>query len=301
MAGINAEIPEPSTKSRFFELTFDQLPEAEWQQFSRRCDQLLTPTTGQRLLRRTLNSLEAIQQNCSLFAEYLSAAGLHGRECTKLALMLGFAYSLTSTEPIYSRANEQDDRWWSLTEQWLEANNFTLDLGQQGHQQRDQTESRKCLDHLLTKEVPWLQRREVDDTTPTSNHITVQELLEVVRSSRDERIRREAEKVLGRLGIRLYSFEPVSGPTRLTIAIANRGEAIDKVFGRSQWKDGAHREHLLELDCQPRVVPCPKNLQFKGGGDPKRAVLVPVEAVFSDNEAGNDSTCQGKNESVTWV
>ena len=215
--------------------------------------------------------------------------------------MLGFAYSLTSTEPIYSRANEQDDRWWSLTEQWLEANNFTLDLGQQGHQQRDQTESRKCLDHLLTKEVPWLQRREVDDTTPTSNHITVQELLEVVRSSRDERIRREAEKVLGRLGIRLYSFEPVSGPTRLTIAIANRGEAIDKVFGRSQWKDGAHREHLLELDCQPRVVPCPKNLQFKGGGDPKRAVLVPVEAVFSDNEAGNDSTCQGKNESVTWV
>jgi hypothetical protein len=147
----------------------------------------------------------------------------------------------------------------------------------------DLSESDKCLDHLLTHDVPWLVRREKDDTTPSTNRITVQELLELLQSNGrvvDERVKTEATKALGQVGVQLYIEQQQGQPDRLTIAIASSGSAIERVFGRSPWRNGAHRERLLDLKTTPPVVACGSTMRFKGGGNPVKAVLLPMEHVF---------------------
>jgi len=283
MAGINAEIPDPATKQRFFELSRTRLPQEQWDQWVRERDELITPLTGQRLLRRTLNNLWTIEQNCNFFAHYLDANGVHSREGIKLALALGFAYSLISTEPIWSEEKAQDKRWLVDVEQWLQTNGFTAEPSQDVEKQLDLSESNKCLDHLLTHDVPWSERREVDDTTPCTNRVTVQELLQLLLGNGrqiDERIKQEATKALGRVGVRLYTEQQLGQPDRLTIAVARSGSAIEKVFGRSPWRNGAHRERLLDLKTTPPVVTSSKSIAFTGGGSPVKAVLLPVDDVL---------------------
>jgi len=264
-------------------LSRTRLPQEQWDQWVRERDELITPLTGQRLLRRTLNNLWTIEKNCNFFAHYLDANGVHSREGIKLALALGFAYSLISTEPIWSEEKAQDNRWLVDVEKWLQNNGFTAEPSQDVEKQLDLSESNKCLDHLLTHDVPWSERREVDDTTPCTNRVTVQELLQLLLGNGrqiDERIKQEATKALGRVGVRLYTEQQLGQPDRLTIAVARSGSAIEKVFGRSPWRNGAHRERLLDLKTTPPVVTSSKSIAFTGGGSPVKAVLLPVDDVL---------------------
>ena len=149
--------------------------------------------------------------------------------------------------------------------------------------QADLSESHKCLDHLLTHDVSWTERREIDDTTPSTNRITVQELLELLLGNGrqiDESRKQEATKALGRVGVRLYTDEQPGQEDRLTIAVARSGSAIEKVFGRSKWRSGAHSRRLLDLKTSPPVVTTNKNIQFTGGGSPVKAVLLPIDDVL---------------------
>ena len=283
MAGINAEIPDPATKQRFFEMSRTRLPQDQWTEWVRERDELITPLTGQRLLRRTLNNLWTIERNCDFFAHYLDEHGVHSREGIKLALALGFSYSLISTEPIWSEDKSNDDQWLLDVERWLQSNGFTPEPAQNGEQQLELNESHKCLDHLLTHDVAWSERRQVDDTTPSTNRITVQELLELLLGDGrqiDESRKQEATKALGRVGVRLYTDEQPGQEDRLTIAVARSGSAIEKVFGRSKWRSGAHSRRLLDLKTSPPVVTTNKNIQFTGGGSPVKAVLLPIADVL---------------------
>jgi hypothetical protein len=79
-----------------------------------------------------------------------------------------------------------------------------------------------------------------------------------------------------------------TGRSRLTIAVANQCEATSKLFGRSQWKNGAYTQRLMELKCEPAVVKPQKTFQFSGAGGPKRAVLLPITAVFPDADVISD-------------
>jgi len=113
--------------------------------------------------------------------------------------------------------------------------------------------------------------------------MTVQELLELLLGNGrqvDEPIKQEPTKALGRVGVRLYTEEQLGQPDRLTIAVAFSGTAIERVFGRSPWRNGAHRERLLDLKTTPPVVASHSSMRFKGGGNPVKAVLLPVEYVF---------------------
>ena len=119
--------------------------------------------------------------------------------------------------------------------------------------------------------------------------MTVQELLELLLEDGrqvDERIKQEATKALGRVGVRLYTDVQLGQPDRLTIAVARSGSAIEKVFGRSPWRNGAHRERLLDYKTKttPPVVTTSKNIQFTGGGSPVRAVLLPVAVLLPIND-----------------
>ena len=276
LAGINAEIPDPATKQRFFELTRTLLPQEEWDAWVRDRDALITPLTGQRLLRRTISNLHFISRNYRIFIWTVNRLGIHGRDAVKVAWMLTLSHSLTSTGIAYGRLREIGE--------WLTANGFPS--GQTlvaSGTKADLSESDKCLDHLLTHDVPWLVRREKDDTTPSTNRITVQELLELLQSNGrvvDERVKTEATKALGQVGVQLYIEQQQGQPDRLTIAIASSGSAIERVFGRSPWRNGAHRERLLDLKTTPPVVACGSTMRFKGGGNPVKAVLLPMEHVF---------------------
>ena len=308
LSGINAEIGEASTRSRFFELTFEQLPEAEWQAFASRCETVITPLTGHRLLRRTINSLKVIRKNLSFFYWWLGCYGINGREREKLALMLACAYSLTSTEPAFGGTHgrqqnkgEAQGQWRRDLMDWLKENGFRSDLYlANSKQEKERNDSEKCLDYLLTREVYWQQRRDLDDTTPSTNTITIYSLLEIVSGPKvDGRLRDVADEALGRHGIRLYTYQPVDGPERLTVAVANPCEATEKVFGKSEWHNGAYKQRLLELECTPKVIPSGKALHFKGAGGPKRAVLVPIEAIFPDADGATNGSCQIKSSAGT--
>jgi len=293
MAGINAEIPDLQTKERFFELSRTRLPEEQWQAFVQARDELITPETGQRLLRRTINNIRTLSFHARFFSWVASAYGITGRQNQKVSLMLACAFSLTGGE-IPSRAKTTGNSLlFQDIRRWLRDNGFPSQQALlSSSTEPDLNESRKCLDHMLCHEVPWQERREVDDLTPTSSRITVTELLDMVRPSGrpvPEGTRREAEKALGRLGIRLVAWDGEMGRPRLTIAIANQCEATSKVFGRSQWKNGAYSERLMELKYQPAVVKPPKTFQFSGAGGPKRAVLLPITAVFPDADAVSDA------------
>ncbi len=283
LAGINAEIPDPATKQRFFELSRTRLPQEQWDAWVRERDELITPLTGQRLLRRTLNNLWTIEQNCNFFAHYLDAHGVHSREGIKLALALGCTYSLISSEPIWSEEKAHGVQWLVDVEQWLGSNGFTAQATQTDDQQLELSESHKCLDHLLTHDVPWFVRRERDNTTPSTNRITVQELLELLLTDGrqvDERVKVEATKALGQIGVQLFTEQQSGQPDSLKIAVASSGSAIEKVFGRSPWRNGAHRERLLDLETTPPVVASQSSMRFKGGGNSVKAVLLPIKAVF---------------------
>jgi len=276
LAGINAEIPDPATKQRFFELSRTLLPQEEWDAWVRDRDALITPLTGQRLLRRTISNLHHISRNYRIFFWTVNRLGIHGRDAVKVAWMLTLAHSLTSTGIAYGRLPQ--------TGEWLTANGFPS--GQTlvaSGTQADLSESDKCLDHLLTHDMPWFVRRGRNDTTPSTNRITVQELLELLLEDEqkvDKRVKDEATKALGVVGVRLYTKEQLGQPDRLTIAVARSGSAIAKVFGRSPWRNGAHRERLLDLKTTPPVVTSSKNIAFTGGGSPVKAVLLPVDDVL---------------------
>ena len=276
LAGINAEIPDPATKQRFFELSRTLLPQEQWDAWVRDRDALITPLTGQRLLRRTISNLHHISRNYRIFLWTVNRLGIHGRDAVKVAWMLTLAHSLTSTGIAYGRLPQIGE--------WLTANGFPS--GQTlvaSATQADLSESDKCLDHLLTHDMPWFVRRGRNDTTPSTNRITVQELLELLLEDEqkvDKRVKDEATKALGVVGVRLYTEEQLGQPDRLTIAVARSGSAIEKVFGRSPWRNGAHRERLLDLKTTPPVVSSSKNIAFTGGGSPVKAVLLPVDDVL---------------------
>jgi hypothetical protein len=293
MAGINAEIADLQTKERFFELSRTRLPEEQWRAFVRERDALITPKTGQRLLRRTIDNLQTLFLNRNLFGWIADAYGFNERQTEKVSLILACAYSLTGAA-VPSRSNPTGNSLlFQNVRQWLRDNGFPSQQALlNSSTEPDLNESRKCLDHLLCHEVPWQERRDVDDLTPISSRITVSELLDVVRPSGrpvPEGTRREAEKALGRLGIKLLTWDGETGRSRLTIAIANQCEATGKVFGRSQWKNGAYTQRLMELKCEPAVVKPSKTFQFSGAGGPKRAVLLPITAVFPDADAVSDA------------
>jgi len=73
MVGINATITNPAERSRTVLVGREQVPQAEWAPVDRRLQELLTPETGARLLRRAVNHLSILRANVATFRRAVEA------------------------------------------------------------------------------------------------------------------------------------------------------------------------------------------------------------------------------------
>jgi putative DNA primase/helicase len=228
MVGINATINNPAERSRTVLVGREQVPQAEWAPVDRRLQELLTPETGARLLRRAVNHLPTLRANVATFRRAVEAqlgGGAAARAGDTYGALLAGAHLLVSTAAV-------DD---TEAVQWLDSIGWsaTAALGEPGSDDQDGTaESRQCLAHLLSHEETW----RADDTG--TGRLSIRELLELARTPSGADDAEEARKALGRRGIRA---------TDSGLEVANRAEALAPIYGKTKWRDGGHRARLLDL------------------------------------------------------
>lgn len=227
MVGINATINNPAERSRTVLVGREQLPQAEWAAVDRRLQELLTPETGARLLRRAVNHLPTLRANVATFRRAVEAqlgGGAAARAGDTYGALLAGAHLLTS-EALVDDGQALD---WLDSIRWSAA----AALGEIGSDGQDGTaESRQCLAHLLTHEEVWRS-----DTG--TGRLSVRELLDLARTPSGADDAEQARKALGRRGIRA---------TDSGLEVANTPEALAPIYGKTKWRDGGHRARLLDL------------------------------------------------------
>jgi len=230
MVGINATINNPAERSRTVLVGREQLPQAEWAAVDRRLQELLTPETGARLLRRAVNHLPTLRANVATFRRAVEAqlgGGAAARAGDTYGALLAGAHLLTS-EALVDDGQALD---WLDSIRWSAA----AALGEAGSDGQDGTaESRQCLAHLLSHEEVW---RLLEDERGTGR-ISIRELINLARIPSGADDAEQARKALGRRGIRA---------TDSGLEVANTPEALAPIYGKTKWRDGGHRARLLDL------------------------------------------------------
>jgi hypothetical protein len=227
LVGINATISNPAERSRTVLVGREQLPQAAWAGVDRRLAELLTPETGARLLRRTVNHLPTLRANVATFRRAVEAqlgGGAAARAGDTYGALLAGAHLLTSAALV-------DD---GQALDWLDSIGWTAPaaLGEAGTDgQASTAEGVQCLQLLLSHEEPWR-------TDTGTGRLSVRELLVLARTPSGAEEAEQARKALGRRGIRAGD---------LGLQIANNPEPLAPIYGRTKWRDGGHRARLLDL------------------------------------------------------
>jgi hypothetical protein len=227
LVGINATISNPAERSRTVLVGREQLPQAAWAGVDRRLAELLTPETGARLLRRTVNHLPTLRANVATFRRAVEAqlgGGAAARAGDTYGALLAGAHLLTSAALV-------DD---GQALDWLDSIGWTAPaaLGEAGTDgQASTAEGVQCLQLLLSHEEPWR-------TDTGTGRLSVRELLVLARTPSGADEAEQARKALGRRGIRAGD---------LGLQIANNPEPLAPIYGRTKWRDGGHRARLLDL------------------------------------------------------
>jgi len=115
-----------------------------------------------------------------------------------------------------------------------------------------------------------MERREEGDTKPVTGSITIHELLCIVHFNSPQDEAQEAVRALGRLGIKHHS-----DGKETFVLVANSGAAIDKVYGTTKWRDGAHVKRLKEIQS-PHRPETHGSAWFRGVGK-NRALRIPTK------------------------
>jgi hypothetical protein len=268
LAGINSPIDNPADGSRIAIISRRMLPADQWAVVTRRRSAVITQEIGQRLIRRTVSTLPALQANVATFKEVITAmvtTGEAGRTGDTWGALLAGAHHLVSTQAI-SKAEAAA---------WLDSVGWHLSHTDADEQDRRAgAEGRQCLDHLLSHETRWIHPGDRDDERPSTGSVALRELTALVRRSFKFIDKDEAEKELGRKGIRVM----LEG-----LAVANHAPGTAVIFSKTKWANGAHKARLLELDGATRSS---GPIHFACSGS-RRAVLVPWAAVgdLGDEEA----------------
>ena len=263
LSGINSELANPADRSRFVVVQRKNLSSTEWHRVRTKRSEFITRETGERLMRRTVSNLGVLLHNAKLLENVINSAfkPSNGRTAELYGLVLAGVHMLVSTERLS----------FISAPAWLKSIGWPHDAQLITGENLADEESRQCLDHLLTHSVRWLERREPEDTTPTTGEITVGELIKMIHYNREHAS--EARTALGRLGIKHHS-----DGRDVFVLVANGGAAIEKVFGKTKWCHGAHKKRLLELGVKPKPTIHGSTVHFSGA-PAQRAVRIPIEVL----------------------
>ena len=261
LAGINAPIPNPADRSRIAVVTRKPIPGNQWADVAARRAELISNEVGERLIRRTVTHLPALLANITTFGKVIAGmvtTGDSGRAGDTWGALLAGAHHLTSTAVL----TEGQAAAWLQMVGW-----------DYSHTNSDETdraagaEGRQCLDHLLAHEIRWRVALDPESDAPSTDAITIRELVQMVRDNARSEEGREAIKALGRKGIKVTDEGD--------LAVAHATPGTQAIFGTTKWGQGAHRKRLLEL---PGTTVTSGTVHFATDSS-RRAVLVPWSAL----------------------
>ena len=260
LAGINAPIPNPADRSRIAVVTRKPIPGDQWAEVAARRAALITNEVGERLIRRTVTHLPALLANIATFGKVVAAmvtTGDSGRAGDTWGALLAGAHHLTSTAVI----SEAQALEWIRSVGWDYSHTNSDDTDRAAG-----AEGRQCLDHLLAHELRWRTALDPEDNRPTTDTITIRELVAMVRSNARSDAGKEAINALGRKGIKVT----IDG-----LVVAHNAPGTQAILSSSKWSNGAHRARLLEL---PGAAATASPVHFPTDTS-RRAVLVPWAAL----------------------
>jgi hypothetical protein len=252
LAGINAPIPNPADRSRIAVVTRRTIPGEQWADVAARRAELITDEIGNRLIRRTVTHLPALLANIATFGRVIAAMAT-GRAGDTWGALLAGAHHLTSTAVL----TDAEAGAWLQSVGWDYSHTNSDDSDR-----ADGAEGRQCLDHLLAHELRWRVALNPESDGPSTDAITIRELVAMVRENARSEEGREAIKALGRKGIKV---------TPEGLAVAHNAPGTAAIFRSSKWTNSAHRQRLLEL---PGVAATAGTVHFPTDTS-RRAVLVP--------------------------
>lgn len=245
LIGINTFIANPADRSRTVVVSRRQLPAEQWAQVDRQVQPLITTSTGERLIRRTITNLHTLRANAATFRRVVEAqlAGSGAaRAGDTYGHVLAGAHMLIST----ARLNDETALEWLDSIGWTAAGA----MGETGAAVVDgAAEAWQCLQHLLSHEEQW-------KSDGGTGRITIAELVRQRTS--------DATTALGRRGIKV---------TDHGLVVANHAEALAPIYGRTKWAGGGHSARLRDL---PGADAVQKRFEVIG---PARGTCVPLQLV----------------------
>jgi hypothetical protein len=193
----------------------------------RRIRELVTVQAGAQLVRRCISHLPTLQANVATFRRVVEAqlpAGAAARAGDTYGALLAGAHLLLSTALV----DEAQAFAWLDRVGWDAAAALGVDAAPE---QSAAAEGAQCLAKLLSHEEQWRS-----DTG--TGRITIRELLQLARSPSGADEAEQARTALGRRGIKA---------TNHALVIANSPELVAPIYGKTKWRDGAHRDRLRDL------------------------------------------------------
>jgi len=259
LVGINAVIANPADRSRVVVVGRQQLPQDQWGPVDRKLRELLTISTGAKLLRRCVTHLPTLQANVDTFRRVVEGqlpAGAAARAGDTYGALLAGAHLLLST----ARVDEAQALTWLDDIGWDAPAALGLDSTPE---QSAAAEGRQCLAKLLSHEEPW----RTDSPEYGTGKISIRELLELARKPSGDEMHEQARTALARRGLKA---------TDHALVIANSAELLAPIYGNTKWRDGGHRERLRDLPGADPAGP----VHFKVAGTQKATTLPWATAGF---------------------
>ena len=207
----------------------------------------ITPEYSKRMIRRTVDNIDALLHNCEVFAKQASRILGSQRAGDQIGPMLAGAYMLGSTRKV---TDEQ-------AKEWCDAQDWSWH-----YETQDGTDSERLMQRILTSMV---EHTFMDRT----GKMPVGELIERVRTGAEGS--RECIKTLGRIGIAVRDDK---------VLIANSNSRLSDLLVGTAWTT-----YRPGLSRYPGAVAGEGTAWFSGGTGSQRYVEIPIVGLIDGFDA----------------
>lgn len=249
-AAINPAITQGADKDRItlLELKVNTGPDSE-RKYNELLDMIyetITPSFSNALLRRTIDHLDVLLDNCETFSKYAARILKSKRDGDQIGPMLAGAYLLHSTK----RVSEE------VAEAWCEKQDWTW-----AEERQEGSDSERLVRRILNSLIDYT-------THDRTQKMPVSELISRARSGGVDV--KDCRAALGRIGIRVEGDE---------LWVSNSDDQLSKLLEGTPWV--AYRNSMLRYPC---AVASGKMARF-GAGSPSRYLVLPLDGMLEDSDA----------------
>ena len=244
-AAINPLVTQGADADRItlleLEVNKDADAEAHFDNLMDMVHETLTPEYARRLVRRTIDNLDALLHNCEVFSRHAARILKSKRDGDQFGPMLAGAYMLHAT----GRVTDETAAEYCARQDWSWV-----------HDQKDGTDSERLIRRILNSMIEYSM---VDRTVK----MPVSEMITRVRSG--DPGAGDAAKALARCGMAVKDD---------WLCVANTDDGLSGLLAGTPWM--AYRPSLSRLEG---VTTEDKTMRF-GGGSPRRFMRVPLAGLI---------------------